>query len=183
MRNRHSETARLAAGAVAILLGVAILLNGTFNLSVGAWWPAFIILPGLALLAAGTGGAQASRRLAVAGAIVTTTGIILLVQDRLDYYRSWAYAWTLLIAAAGAAEIFVARRNGDEDKAAHGRDLVFGGVAAFLALAVIFEVLVFNGGMRGARYVLALILIGGGAWALFNARGRSGEETKSGKSD
>ena len=42
-----------------------------------------------------------SEGLAIAGSIVTVSGLILLIQDATAHYESWAYAWALVFPGAG----------------------------------------------------------------------------------
>ena len=96
-------------GFLLILVGAVVLAARQFGLDlfgpIGDWgWPLFIIVPGIVLLAlsliptppAGIG-------FAIAGAIVTTVGSLLLYQSQTGHWESWAYAWALIPAAAGAA--------------------------------------------------------------------------------
>jgi hypothetical protein len=60
-------------------------------------WPFFVIVPGLVLL--GLSLVPTPPRglgLAIAGAIVSTVGLVLLYQETTAHWESWAYAWTLV---------------------------------------------------------------------------------------
>src|SRR5665811_626209 len=93
----RSGTSRgaLMVGALLIVLGAAALVVRVSGVEIG--WPAWVILPGVALLIAafavpGPGGSG----LAAAGGIVTAVGTLLAVQDATGTYASWAYAWALV---------------------------------------------------------------------------------------
>ena len=102
-------TAPAVFGVVLIVIGGAALLARATGLdlftSVGAWgWPFFIIVPGLALLALSVVPTRpAGIGFAIAGAVVTTVGGILLYQSRTDNWESWAYAWALIPGSVGLA--------------------------------------------------------------------------------
>ena len=92
----------IAVGAVAL----ALRQFGTNILpSLGEWgWPFFVIVPGIVLL--GLSLVPAPPRgigFAIAGAIVTTVGALLLYQSRSGHWESWAYAWALIPASVGVA--------------------------------------------------------------------------------
>src|SRR5665811_830069 len=85
----------LLVGVLLIALGAGALVVRTSGVQVG--WPAWVILPGLALLVAAFAVPEpGGSALAVAGGIVTTVGAVLAVQDATGTYASWAYAWALV---------------------------------------------------------------------------------------
>jgi peptidoglycan/LPS O-acetylase OafA/YrhL len=156
--------------AVTLIVGGALLL--VFRLL--GWrisdhfWPFFVIVPGLALLAvAATASGRESRSLAVGGAVVAGAGLILFVQSLTDYFQSWAYAWTLLPAFAGAALLFIGRRDSDAAGATVGLRLMQWGGATFVVFAVVFEGLIFNSGLVEGGLVLPIVLIAVGVFVLF----------------
>lgn len=106
---QRSPTAAAVFGIALIVLGGGVLLARATGVdiftAIGAWgWPFFIIVPGLVLLALSLVPARPHGiGLATAGAIVTAVGVLLLYQSRTGHWESWAYAWTLLPAAAGLA--------------------------------------------------------------------------------
>ncbi len=105
----RSITAPAVLGMALIAIGALVLLTRAAGIdlfdSIGAWgWPAFIIVPGLALLGLSLVPTRpAGVGFATAGAIVTTVGLLLAYQSRTGHWESWAYAWALLPTAAGLA--------------------------------------------------------------------------------
>ena len=62
-----------------------------------AGWPFFVIIPGVSLLALSLiPTPPRGLGFAIAGAIVTTVGIVLLYQATTAHWESWAYAWALV---------------------------------------------------------------------------------------
>ena len=157
-----------ALGGLLVLLGLAVLLGQALDLEVGeVAWPLFVIVPGLGLR--GLGLASAGRPgevLATVGGVVTTAGVVLGVQNATDRFDTWAYAWTLVfLAGAGIGRWLVGVVQGRGDLAASGAWLLAAGLAAFLVLAVFFEVVIGINGRPGGsagRYGLAVLLIGAG---------------------
>jgi hypothetical protein len=157
-----------ALGGVLVLLGILVLAGQAVDVDVGeVGWPFFVIVPGLGLL--GLGLATAGRLgevLAMVGGVVTMVGLVLLVQNATDRFDTWAYAWTLvLVVGPGLGRWLVGVVRGRRELAASGGWLIGVGLAAFLVLMVVFEVVVGIGG-RGfgsaGRYGLAVLLIVGG---------------------
>jgi hypothetical protein len=154
-----------ALGGLLVLLGIAVLLGQALELDVGeVGWPFFVILPGLGLL--GLGLATPDRLgevLATVGGVVTMAGLVLGVQNATDQFDTWAYAWTLVfLAGTGSGRWLVGTVRGRRDLAASGAWLIAAGLVGFLALAVVFEVVIGISGHRsgpGSRYVLAAVLI------------------------
>jgi hypothetical protein len=137
-----------ALGGLLLLLGIAVLLGQVVGLELGqVGWPLFVIVPGLGML--GLGLATAGRLgevLAMLGGVVAMVGLVLLVQNATDQFDTWAYAWTLVVLVGPGI----------------GRWLIGAGLAAFLGLAVFFEVVVGIGGRpfgASSRYSLAALLI------------------------
>jgi hypothetical protein len=157
-----------ALGGLLVLLGLVVLLGQALDLEVGrVAWPVFVIVPGLGLL--GLGLASAGRLgevLATVGGVVTMAGVVLGVQNATDRFETWAYAWALvLVVGAGVGRWLVGTVRGRRDLAASGAWLGAAGLAAFLLLAVFFEVVIGIGGRpvgSGGRYGLAALLIGAG---------------------
>jgi hypothetical protein len=154
-----------ALGGLLLLLGIAVLLGQVVGLELGqVGWPLFVIVPGLGML--GLGLATAGRLgevLAMLGGVVAMAGLVLLVQNATDQFDTWAYAWTLVVPVGpGIGRWLLGAVRGRSDLAASGGWLIGAGLAAFLGLAVFFEVVVGIGGRpfgASSRYSLAALLI------------------------
>ena len=96
-------------GGALIVVGGIFLAERVFGIDLGRFgWPLFVIVPGVILMAASlvVGGREGSG-LAVAGAIATTTGLVLAFQNATGLWATWAYAWALVgPAATGVGLIF-----------------------------------------------------------------------------
>lgn len=138
----------LLVGVLLIALGAGALVVRTSGVQVG--WPAWVILPGLALLVAAFAVPEpGGSGLAVAGGIVTTVGAVLAVQDATGTYASWAYAWALVAPGGVGAGLLlyglVTRRS---EVARGGLASLVTGVVLFLVGFLFFEGLVHLDGDR-----------------------------------
>lgn len=156
-------------GVVLILVGAAALL--VRGAGAGFTWPLFVLVPGLLLLGAAVLGRRDAAGLAVPGSIVSTVGLILLIQNATGTFHSWAYAWALVLAAVGAGRFLQGAFEADAEAEREGLRSLWMGLALFAAFGVAFEFFVFGdrGGALG-RYLLPLLLIGGGVWLLRDGR-------------
>ena len=147
-------------GGLLILVG-AILLAGNFvRIDLGHYgWPFFVILPGLLLIVVAlTSRGFVSEGLAIAGSIVTVTGLILLYQNATDHFESWAYAWALVFpAAVGAGMILYGLTASRLGNVRAGMRLVGIGVVLFLLGAAFFEGVIGIGGYEFGRPSGALV--------------------------
>src|SRR5438132_11094154 len=91
-------------GGLLILIGAILLIGQFVRIDIGHFgWPFFIIAPGVLLLfVALTARGPAGEGLAIAGSIITVTGLILLYQNVTEHFKSWAYARGLIPASVGA---------------------------------------------------------------------------------
>jgi hypothetical protein len=153
----------IAFGATALLLRESGI--NPFG-AIGTWgWPFFVIVPGLVLLAASLVPAPPKGiGFAIAGAIVTTVGALLLYQSRTGHWESWAYAWALIPLGAGSALILYGLLARERGMVTTG--LTMAAIAAALVLvgAWFFEG-VFAGEPRptdvGAWWPIGVIVLGG----------------------
>ncbi len=91
----------------------------------GSGWTLFVLAPGAILLSAGLWTARPSGEgLTIAGSIVTTIGLMLLVMDRTGSWESWAYAWALIPAGAGVGVLLHGARGGDRSRVIAGLRVV-----------------------------------------------------------
>jgi hypothetical protein len=127
---------RVAFGLVLVLIGGAILiarvLGGDIVDAIAeAGWPFFVIIPGVVLLTASVFPAPPQGRgLAIAGAIVTTIGTILLVMDMTGRFDAWAYAWALIPGGAGLGSLLYGLFARDRELTGAGVRLI--GISAVL---------------------------------------------------
>jgi hypothetical protein len=167
LETKHGE--RLLAAAL-IGGGALLLILRLFDWRIGGrFWPFFVIVPGVVVFAiSATMPGRQSRFLAPAGAVAAGAGVILLAQALTGYFQSWAYAWTLLPVFAGAALVFVGRRDADPTTATLGRRLVKWGALAFVGFAAAFEGLIFNRtlSLGAGGLALPLVLIAAGVFVL-----------------
>jgi len=126
-------------GLLLVGVGVAALAIRQYDINflpnLGEWgWPFFVIVPGLVLMGASLIPARPQgAALAVVGAVITAVGALLLYQSQSGHWESWAYAWSLLPAAAGAALVLYGLFAGERGMWTAG--LWLAGIAAVLFVA------------------------------------------------
>lgn len=141
-------------GGLLIVIGAVLLIGNVVRIDLGHYgWPLVVIAPGILLIVVAlTASGFVSEGLAIAGSIVTVTGLILLYQNSTAHFESWAYAWALVFpAAVGAGMILygiTARRPGNVRA---GTRLVAIGVVLFLLGAAFFEGVIGIGGYEFSR--------------------------------
>ena len=158
-------------GAALVAVGSALLLFRLFGWAFG--WPLFILVPGAALLAAAALAGRSASALFIPGGVVTTVGLILLVQNATGRFESWAYAWALVPASVGVGMMLYGSRTGNPERVRQGRRQAGAFAAVFGVAAVFFEAFIF-GDLLGTwffRTALPLLLIAAGAFLLLRERG------------
>jgi hypothetical protein len=113
---------------------------------------------------------QGLGALCIPGAIVTTAGLVLGVQNIFDLFATWSYAWALVApGGVGLGMWLQGVATGSSGLRAAGWRTMGAGVIVFLLGAVFFEGIIHvsgrNFGFFG-RVLLPLLLIGLGIWLL-----------------
>src|SRR6185312_11166376 len=86
---------------------------------------------------------RGSSGLAIPGSIVTTAGLILLIQNTFGIWQTWAYAWALIVPTAIGVGIWLMGTWGGKLRQQEvGRRMAEIGFIIFLAFAAFFELLV-----------------------------------------
>jgi len=158
--------------AIAIIgAGVALLLAYLFDIRLmDFFWPGFVIAPGLLLMwpaYKSTADSQSKFAfLAVPGAMIATTGILLFAMNLTNHFEAWAYCWPLVIASTAGGVMYVARY--DDNVRLEERSFKFIRIMTmlFIGLAFFFEIIVFE----SFNPVMSLGLIGFGAYLLLRNR-------------
>lgn len=65
------------------------------------FWPLLVVLFGITFFVGMIFAGRKGAGLAIPGAIITTAGILLFIQNTFDLWITWTYAWALLISATG----------------------------------------------------------------------------------
>ena len=147
------SSSSIALGIILIILGIFILLGTLFNFDAGhSFWPFFIIIPGVLLFILALFMEYSGENMAIAGAMVTTAGLILLYQNAFDNFESWAYGWALVAPTSiGLGQIVYGKLRGVKETVSKGISLTKTGIALFLVGAAFFELVV---GISGFGLVL-----------------------------
>jgi len=155
-------------GLLLVLVGLVFLLA---QVGGGTAWPLFVLVPGVAMLAVALGGPRSRAGLAVPGSIVSTVGLILLVQAATGTFQTWSYAWGLVLAGVGVGTFLQASIEENGPGQREGVRLAVLGLILFAAFGAFFELLVFGGVLRGALgWLVPLALIFAGVWLLRRQR-------------
>lgn len=156
----------IAAGAVLVaaqLVGVTVFTLG---------WPLLVIVPGLVMMAAAfsmPGGRHVSF-VAVPGAVVLVTGIVLELQAISGDWQSWSYAWPVIVPGSVGIGLLVAgARERMPGVRTVGVALLVAGAALFVAAEWLFVRVAGVGGPGlGNRFGLALpiMVVALGLWVI-----------------
>lgn len=157
---------RGSSGIGWMLLGAgALLLLGTV-LGFGFWgllWPAFIIVPGLAMFYGVKRLGRSATILTVPATMVTTLGLMLFIQNLTGLWGTWAYAWTLLFPGSLGLGLAVYGELARKPRAEElGENMAKVGLGMFLVGAVLNVIFGVGGWITGAvgGLFLPLLLIG-----------------------
>lgn len=94
------QRAVIAAGGIAILLGVLVIVGSLLPPgSRVVSWPLIIVGVGTAFLLFASG--TRAVGLVIPGAIIVGTGCLLYVQNLTGWWASWAHAWALIPGFVG----------------------------------------------------------------------------------
>jgi len=93
-------------------------------------------------------------------------GLVTAFVEVVDNYESWAYAWTLVPVASIVGRMFANRFDPDNDIFDKGPKMIRFWLAAFVALAFFFELVIFSG--HGRWWPILLVAIG--IYLLINPR-------------
>lgn len=157
-------------GFILIAVGVVILIARFTGVDFMAHsWPLWIIVPGALMLYNAFSGEKANLSLAVPGAIVTGTGLILATMSVTGRWEAWAYAWALYPTFAGTATYMVGKRNGDEKMLEMGQRTAMSGLYMLIGFGLFFELVAF-GGLAGLlnSSIIPLVLLAAGAYFVWS---------------
>lgn len=156
------------AGIVLIVVGVLFLFGrGLSGIDFGRLaWPFFVLVPGLLLLGSAFFGGRKSAHLALPGSIVSSIGIILLVLNVTDYWQAWAYCWSVIIVGVGIGNLLYGSLSNDHLREQDGIRTIYVGLTLFAVFGAFFEFLIWGGFGGTLRWLLPVLLIGGGLYLL-----------------
>jgi hypothetical protein len=166
MSRSPSNQGATVGGIVLVGLGVLFLLQQAIGFDLAHYgWPMFIIVPGLALLAGYVLGRRSAAGLAVPGCVVTAVGLMLAIQNAFNLWETWAYSWTLIVAAVGLGLTLQGDRLQKSRMIRSGMYLFEGGLLGFVVFFTFFELILdishFGlGQLRGVVGPSVLILAG-----------------------
>lgn len=158
----------LIGGLLLLAAGIVLLVLNITQISLPALpivpWPLFIIGPGLLLLwpaftiSPETDAGQTTIILAIIGSVLVVLGTMLGLMSLFNYFQSWAYAWTLLIAAGTSGYLYALRFSSSSHTKERGRSLLKIALLAFILFAGFFELLIFGGNWQW--WPVGLIVLG-----------------------
>jgi hypothetical protein len=151
-------------GVILIGLGLVFLLGSIFRINIwGFLWPFIILAAGAMFFAGMAAGGRSTGALAIPGSIITTIGLILLVQNIFGIWATWSYAWGLIISGVGVGLLIFSSWSGIPELRYVGRIVIMVGLALFFIFGIFFELGAALLGMRspgGLFWPVLLILAG-----------------------
>ena len=156
--SKTSWPALMLIGAGAMLLVTNLLHISLMNYL----WPGFIA--GLGLLMIWPSYQSTAERqsrlsfLAVPGAVLLAMGGLFFLLNLTNHFESMAYSWTLLLAAGAAGYAYLKRFDDSGAAQEKTHRFIRTMVLAFMVLATIFELLIFQS--LGAWWPILLIGVG-----------------------
>ena len=155
----------LYVGVILILAGVLFLLSRIAGMNGwGAFWPFIIIAIGAAFFVGMALGGRSAGVLAIPGSIIVMVGLILLLQNWLAIWETWAYAWTLIVCAVGLGIAFFGMWSDQPDLRNSGWSLARLGLVLFVVFGVLFEfIFSFGSGVQRLKspfWPVLLIVVG-----------------------
>ena len=149
-------------GALLLILGIVALAARSLGLDAfDLAWPLLVVVPGLLLFAlAVTTGGQPGSAISVPAGIVTMLGLVLTVQNALDLWATWAYAWALVApGGVGIGLLVYGFLTAQREYIRAGLPVFAVGIGLFLGFGIFFEGVL---GLSGPAIVGWETLLAGG---------------------
>ncbi|MBN1192874.1 MAG: hypothetical protein JXA36_04190 [Coriobacteriia bacterium] len=175
MRTEHRTLDHFVVllGSTLVLAGIILVLAQLVGVRVLALgWPLMIVLPGLVILAAAfyVPSGRGASFIAVPGAMVLVTGLILELQAVTGDWQSWSYVWALVAPGSlGLGLTIAGARENLKGVRIAGAVLLVAGAVLFVIAELFFVGLAGIGGPGlGWEFglLLPVLLIGFGVWAI-----------------
>ena len=145
--------AALLQGFILLAVGVVIIL---LQPEVPDSWPLFLLGPSiLAVNASLRVRSWGGQVLTLASCAVLTAAAVLFQQAIIDYYRSWAYAWALVVPGAVGGGLLLRRAVWGLPPMGFGLWFLVLGIGIFLVGWVVFEGVIGIGGLKHPEMVRA----------------------------
>ena len=163
-RGKHIFNWQAFLGVGLVLTGGLFLAEQLLGIRIMAYfWPLLIVLFGLTffvgMLVAGKKGAG----LAIPGTVITTLGILFLIQNTFNLWTTWTYAWALLTSAVGLGMLIMNGYLKREGLRRAAGVVIAVGLISFVVFGVLFEVILNISGANiysGVFLGVGLILLG-----------------------
>ena len=102
MKNKSVFKWQIYLGFILIVTGGLFLVDQFLDLEIMSFfWPLLVVLFGLTFFVGMLLSGKRAAGLAIPGAVITTAGVLLSIQNTFQLWVTWAYAWALLISATG----------------------------------------------------------------------------------
>ena len=146
-------------GFVLIITGGLFLADQLLEVEIMPFfWPLLIVILGVTFFIGMVAAGKRGSGLAIPGAMITMIGILLFIQNTFNLWVTWAYAWGLLISAAGFG-LFIMNFYIKRVNLRRIAGLLIGiGLILFVIFGVLFEVIL---GISGTNMNSGLFLGGG----------------------
>lgn len=161
MITQRQNTGGLVGGTLLIGLGLLFLLGQYLGFRAFTYlWPLFIIGLGAAFFIGMLAGGKSLAALAVPGSLLTTIGLVLLVQSIFGHWEAWAYGWTLIVSAVGIGIFIMGAWAGNPSQRQAGLRLAGIGLVLLVFFGTFFELMIFGGdNAPWSRAVAPVLLI------------------------
>jgi hypothetical protein len=162
VNRKHIFNWQMFLGVVLVVTGGLFLVDQLLGIQIMAYfWPLLVVLFGLTFFVSMLVGGRKGAGLAIPGAVITTLGTLLFIQNAFNLWATWTYAWALLTTAAGLGMLIM---NGylKREGLRRAAGVVIGiGLISFVVFGVLFEVIlnisganIYSGIFLGAGLIL-----------------------------
>lgn len=146
MVRQRQNAGGLVGGAILIVLGLLFLFGQYVGFQGFQYlWPFFIIGLGVAFFIGMLAGGKSLAALAVPGCVLTTLGLVLLIQTLVGHWEAWAYVWTVIVGAVGIGIFIMGVWGGNPSQRQAGMRLAGLGLVLLIVFGSLFELMIFGG--------------------------------------
>jgi hypothetical protein len=166
--NRSTDKGPMLLGAGLLFMGLLLIAGRFLHIPFGSFlWPFIFIVPGaIVFLSAISSDRSSGEGLSILGGILTSLGVVFLMQSITGLWASWAYIWALVApTSVGLSQMVYGNLKGRDSIADSGWKLTKIGLSIFAIGFLFFEVVLGISGFGLGRFGLPvfpmiLILIG-----------------------